>query len=113
VRAGTFDEAAAVGLAVVEAEGRAAGRWVVPIDRLLAQVPAVVLNDRDMRRATHGNDIAFDDTTTPAASGAGAANAAFPAGGDARWRLLDEGGRLVAIAEPRAGGVLHPVIVLM
>jgi tRNA pseudouridine55 synthase len=112
VRAGAFDEAAAVGLAAVEAEGRAASQWIVPIDRLLAQVPAVVLNDRGMRRAAHGNDIALDDTT-PAASGTVVSDAAFPAAGDARWRLLDEGGRLVAIAESRAGGVLHPVIVLM
>jgi hypothetical protein len=30
-----------------------------------------------------------------------------------KWRLLDEGGALLAIAESRPGGVLHPVIVLV
>jgi len=115
VRAGTFEEAAAVALATVEAEGRAASQWVIPMNRLLFHVPAVVLNERGVRRAAHGNDLAFDDVVP--ASGTGRAEAGFgtaagaTAGG--RWRLLDEAGTLLAIAETRPGGALHPVIVLM
>jgi hypothetical protein len=30
-----------------------------------------------------------------------------------RCRLLDSSGRLLGIAEPRPGGLLHPVIVLV
>jgi hypothetical protein len=111
VRAGGFDETAAVGLVAVEAEGRGARKWIVPIDRLLGEVPAVVLNDRGTRRATHGNDIAVEDLRVSAeigASGSGSANE-----GHTRWRLLDEAGTLLAIAESRAGGVLHPVVVLV
>ena len=114
VRAGTFDETAAVALAAVEAEGRGASQWIVPIDRLLPHVPAVVLNERGVRRATHGNDVTVEDLLAP--SGTPPATPAAPAEGGfepGRWRLLDEGGALVAIAESRPGGALHPVIVLV
>jgi hypothetical protein len=30
-----------------------------------------------------------------------------------RWRLLDEAGRLLGLAEPRPAGLLHPVVVLV
>ncbi len=110
VRAGPFDQAAAVALATVEAEGRGASQWVIPMNRLLAHVPAVVLNERGVRRAAHGNDLAPDDVAVPAGTGP-----TSPAGDQAagRWRLLDEAGTLLAIAEVRPGGALHPVIVLM
>ena len=114
VRAGTFDETAAVALAAVEAEGRGASQWIVPIDRLLPHVPAVVLNERGVRRATHGNDVTVEDLMTP--SGTPFATPAAPAEGGSepgRWRLLDDGGALLAIAESRPGGALHPVIVLV
>ncbi len=112
VRAGAFDQAAAVPLATVEAEGRGASQWVVPMNRLLAHVPAVVLNERGVRRAAHGNDLAPDDVVVPSGtdSTAPAAGGVQAAG---RWRLLDEAGTLLAIAELRPGGALHPVIVLM
>jgi tRNA pseudouridine55 synthase len=121
LRAGPFDEAVAVALATVEAQGRDAGQWVIPMNRLLSHVPAVVLNDRGVRRATHGNDVALDDLAvpsgTPLAPGTGPGEAGFEAPVDAltpgRWRLLDEEGALLAIAESRPGGALHPVIVLV
>jgi tRNA pseudouridine55 synthase len=118
VRAGGFDEAGSVALAAVEAEGRGASRWMIPLDRLLPHVPAVVLNERGVRRATHGNDVAPGDlapgkppgTEIPPAAGFEGTDAA----GDPRqWRLLDEGGALLGIAESRPGGALHPVIVLV
>jgi tRNA pseudouridine55 synthase len=121
VRAGTFDETGAVALAAVEADGRGASRWIVPLDRLLPHVPAVVLNERGVRRATHGNDVTIEDLAGPAGT-LPHAPVALPEGGfeapaaapePARWRLLDEGGGLLAIAESRPGGALHPVIVLV
>ena len=113
MRAGAFDETAAVALAAVEAEGRGASQWIIPIDRLLPHVPAVVLNERGVRRATHGNDVTVEDLMAP--SGPPTATAAPAEGGlePARWRLLDAGGALLAIAESRPGGALHPVIVLV
>jgi hypothetical protein len=70
-----------------------------------------VLNERGVRRATHGNELAPDDLEGPpdigeGGEGQGGAN-------PSRWRLLDGAGTLLGIAEMRLGGVLHPVIVLV
>jgi tRNA pseudouridine55 synthase len=109
VRAGAFQEDAAIPLDHVEAAGAAAARWIVPIERLLPHVPAVVLNDRGARRAAHGNELGPEDLVEPASVSV-PDNAASSA---ARWRLFDGGGVLLGIAESRSGGVLHPVIVLV
>ena len=108
VRAGTFDEDSAVPLDAIEAEGTGASRWIVPIDRLLPNMPAAVLTDRGVTRAAHGNDVTPADVATPAA---------LACEGDLsparRCRILDPGGHLLGIAETRPGGALHPVIVLV
>jgi len=62
---------------------------IVPLDDALAFLPAVDLAGDDARRAGHGTAIA------------GAA--------DGVVRLRDEAG-LIALAEPRPGGVLKPVV---
>jgi tRNA pseudouridine55 synthase len=106
VRAGAFDESAAVSLEHIEAERAAAGRWLVPVSALLQHLPEVVLNERGVRRATHGNDVSREDLAV-AESGSPAVAAG------ARWRLLDEAGMLLGIAERSTAGLLHPVIVLV
>jgi tRNA pseudouridine55 synthase len=106
VRAGAFEESAATPLQDIESEGAGASRWIVPLSLLLPHLPGVVLNERGVRRATHGNDVAADDLATPAASDSEAA-------GPGRWRLLDASGMLLGIAERRPAGLLHPVIVLV
>jgi len=121
VRAGGFDEAGSVALAAVEAEGRGASRWMIPLDGLLPHVPAVVLNERGVRRATHGNDVAPGDLVvtsgmlpgTPEIPPAARFDGTDAAREPGQWRLLDEGGALLGIAESRPGGALHPVIVLV
>jgi tRNA pseudouridine55 synthase len=120
VRAGTFEEAATIALHMVEAEGRGASRWLIPLNQLLPQVPAAVLNERGVRRATHGNELALDDVITYSGSSASPDGVQLAGGshgsGEAverRWRLLDDGGTLLGIAEMSPGGVLHPVIVLV
>jgi tRNA pseudouridine55 synthase len=109
VRAGTFSEESATRLDAIEAEGPGAARLVVPIEHLLPNVPAVVLNDRGARRAAHGNELTPEDLTDPSAV------SSRSEGGSAadRWRLMDGGGKLLGIAESRPGGLLHPVIVLV
>ncbi len=108
VRAGAFGEESALPLGSVEAEGEAAARWLIPLDRVLPDVPAVILTDPGARRATHGNELAAEDMAHP-----------LPGSGTAvgspsdRWRLFDGSGRLLGIAESRPGGLLHPVIVLV
>jgi tRNA pseudouridine55 synthase len=109
-RAGAFDERVAVTLDAVEQARGAASRWLIPLEQLLPDLPAVVLNERGARRATHGNDLAMEDmvagttvepVTTPEAIAS------------RRWRLLDAAGMLLGIAEMRPNGLLHPLVVLV
>jgi tRNA pseudouridine55 synthase len=109
VRAGAFQEDAAIPLDRVEVEGTGAARWIVPLDRVLLHIPAVVLNDRGARRAAHGNELGPADMVEPTPLSVPASTASI----GARWRLTDSGGMLLGIAESRAGGVLHPAIVLV
>jgi hypothetical protein len=109
VAAGAFDERAAMALEAIEAAGGAAARWVIPLNALLPHVPAVVLTERGARRAAHGNELAIDDLASPAAEPQHAGESRD----SPRWRLLDSAGSLLAIAEMRPGGLLHPVIVLV
>ena len=105
IRAGGFDAAMSVALERIEAEGTAAVRWLIPLGRLLPDVPAVVLNERGVRRASHGNELSPEDLQQQ-----GELTASSP---DAKWRLMDGSGTLLGIAETRPGGTLHPVIVLV
>jgi tRNA pseudouridine55 synthase len=102
VRAGTFREEDAIGLGALDREGTEAARSIIPLERLLPDIPAVVLNDRDRDRALHGALVSDPEPATPV-SGATLT----------RRRLLDAAGRLIGIAETRPGGLLHPVIVLV
>ncbi len=109
VRAGTFSEESATRLDAIEAEGPGAQRFILPIEHVLPQVPAVVLNDRGARRAAHGNELTPEDLTDPSTVSSRSEGGSAPD----RWRLMDGGGKLLGIAESRPGGLLHPVIVLV
>jgi tRNA pseudouridine55 synthase len=103
LRSGDFTLAEATPLETVEQRGREALDRLCPLERLLPNLPGVVLNDVGVRRALHGNDLAPEHLAQP--SGVPEAR---------RVRLLDERGRLLGIAEPApGGGLLHPVVVLM
>ena len=106
VRAGSFDESVAVSLGEVESEGTDASGRLVPLSLLLPHLPGVVLNERGVRRAAHGNDVTSDDLAASASS------KAAPETED-RCRLLDAAGMLLGIAERSPAGLLHPVIVLV
>ena len=109
IRSGAFGEDTAVPLAAIEDAGAGAGRWMVPLARVLPDIPAVILTERGARRAVHGNELAGEDFTgQPTALGEGEGGVPPP-----RWRLFDGAGMLLGIAESRPGGVLHPVIVLV
>jgi tRNA pseudouridine55 synthase len=83
---------------------------LVPLDRLLPEVPAVAIGAEAEEALRHGRDL---DRTL--------AGASFPAAASPRFRIVDEAGRLLALAVPRGfegGGelparpVLHPDVVL-
>jgi tRNA pseudouridine55 synthase len=108
-RAGEFGIDAAVPLEQVEAEGPPAAARMIGLAGLLPHVPHVVLGERGVRRASHGNDVGPADLAAPGPWSDGST-----AGADARRvRLLDTTGTLLGIAERTPDGLLHPVVVLV
>jgi tRNA pseudouridine55 synthase len=101
-RAGPFTDAHAVPLETVEAEGAPAAARLIPLNDLLLDVPAARLTERGAKRAGHGNALGPGDLEEPAP----------PLPGN-RVRLIDPGGGLLGLAEPRPGGLLQPVVVLV
>ena len=99
---GAFTLAEAADLAVLEADPAAATSRLIPLERLLPDLPAVHLDEAAARRAGHGNEVTLPE---------GAANPALdlaPA-----VRLFDPEGRLLAIARrTERPGLLHPSVVL-
>ena len=101
-RAGAFALDAAVPLGAVVEDGPDAASGVVPMERLLPDLPAATLTDSGVRRASHGNTLGSGDYRLSAAVGGGSA-----------LRLLAGAGRLIGIGEELAGGLLHPRVVLV
>jgi tRNA pseudouridine55 synthase len=100
-RAGDFTLAVSTTLERLENEGGSALGHLVPMSELLPLLPPVVVNERGARRAAHGNALAPEDISEPLRAEA------------SRVRVLDGDGTLLGIAEPVAGGLLHPVVVLV
>jgi tRNA pseudouridine55 synthase len=103
-RSGDFRLADAVGLDVVDRAPHEAAARVIPLAALLPSLPAVTLTPEGASLAARGGFIGPSHVTVPAS---------LPQRG--RVRLMHPDGHLVAIAEPRAGGVaglLHPGVVL-
>jgi tRNA pseudouridine55 synthase len=107
-RSGDFTLEASVSLASIAGgrEPELIRDRIVPMERLLPDVPAVTLTRDGVARASHGNAVGVRDLV-----GAGGIGPSGPT--NVRYRLLDSAGRLVGIAESRAGGLLHPTIVLV
>jgi tRNA pseudouridine55 synthase len=101
-RAGRFAVGDASPLDVIAAEKEEALARLIPMNALLGDLPSVRLTDREADRASHGNAIAPVNEIT----GSGEADGT-------RVRLVDGSGDLLAVAERRPGGLLHPVVVLV
>lgn len=100
-RAGAFRLADAVPLAMVVPERRAeAEAAILPLERLLPELPAVQLTADGARRARQGQPVRPADTEPPGT---------VP---DGPWaRLFAPDGRLIGLARPGAGdGALHPSV---
>jgi tRNA pseudouridine55 synthase len=99
---GTFTLEDAVGLASLEESPAGATARIVPLERLLPDLPSVCLDEEAARRAGHGNEI----TLSPGTVGPELTDAAAV-------RLLAPDGSLLAVARPTGRpGVLHPAVVL-
>jgi tRNA pseudouridine55 synthase len=97
-------EAVAVeGVAVVE-------RRLIPMGRLLTHLPAVVVSDLGAKRTSHGSALGPEDLQGAFPE---AARTSAEGSDGHRLRLLDRAGALLGLAESRADGLLHPVVVLV
>jgi len=101
-RAGQFRLEDALTPAAVEAEGPGIERRLVGLNALLPGMPAVTLTDEGRRRAGNGNTLAPAHLATPLEGGPGPRT----------FRILDASGGLLSVAEWRADGLLHPLLVL-
>lgn len=83
---------------------------LIPMSDLLPGMPGLTLTNDGARRASQGNLIGPPHLLRPASMATIGAGAEAPT---PRVRLLDEQGRLIAIAEPATEpGLLHPGIVV-
>lgn len=116
-RVGSFRVEEAVALGTLESAGADALRYLLPMNRLLEEYPAVVVNPRGVKRAAHGNALGPEDLAGPVAFDtlrAALSPVEGPPGSPApKARVVDSEGSLLAIAEPVSGGLLHPVVVLV
>jgi tRNA U55 pseudouridine synthase TruB len=102
----------AVSLSALEGEGARdrVEQALVPMDRMLEELPAVALNVQGVTQVKFGRDLGEPDTSS------GFVEAVTAASGPTRRhvRLLDSSGHLVAMAEASAvAGLLHPAVVLV
>ena len=90
---GEFTEASALSVDLLEEKIRHGENPVIPLEGLLAELPGIALPPAQVWRTAHGHDIEIECDRD-------------------RVRLLDEAGRLAAIAERGPGNFFHPVVVL-
>jgi tRNA pseudouridine55 synthase len=99
---GEFTLEHAVRLDLVERDRATALDRLIPLERTLGSLPAVVLTAEGERRALHGAEIGDRDLLQ-----------GLPQPWPERVRLFSGEGRLLGVAEPGdRPGVLHPVVVL-
>ena len=105
-RSGAFDLSHAVTLDDLQRDPTDAAGRAVPLERLLLDLPSARLTDEGRNRVSHGQDVDRAHVW-PEDSACLEAHAA-------EWvRLLDSGGRLLALGTPsRSPHALHPTVVL-
>ena len=103
-RAGQFSVGEAVSLEVLQEDPGAdpLGHRLVNPNILLSAMPSVTPTDEGLRRAWNGNTLGPEHLQAPLASPAGTA----------KVRVLGHSGEVLAVAERRTDGLLHPLVVL-
>ncbi len=104
-RHGPFGLAQAVTLATLMEQGPAAASELLPMAKLVPDLPAVTVTTGGARRVGHGNPLGRGDIVPSAESLASEQSS--------RVRVMDDAGLLLAIGEFRPDGLLHPKIVLV
>ena len=113
-RSGAFSLEPAVTMDQLERDHDTAIQHLIPIADLLPDLPRVVVTDRGGRLAAHGNPLT--QTEFEPASGALSIGINTPLSAGAfssAVKVYDRSGALLAVAEGRTAGVLHPRIVLV
>jgi tRNA pseudouridine55 synthase len=102
---GPYTEADAAALDGIERDPERARAAVIPLPRLLPELPSVVLTTQGSTRAANGREIRPADV---------AGGPAQPAHAPGSWiRLLDSTGRLLGVGRVSSdAGLLHPSVVL-
>ena len=103
-RAGRFRVEDAATLDALEPAGTGAARRLVSMNGLLADFPAVTLTAEGLQRARNGNTLGprhLEGT-----------QGVRPGSDPCRCRVLDASGEVLSVAERRADGLLHPLLVL-
>ena len=104
-RSGAFDLSHAVTLDDLQRDPTGAAGRAVPLDRLLLDLPGARLTDEGRNRVSHGQDVDRAHVWPE--------DSACLEHGAAWVRLLDSGGRLLALGSPaRSPNALHPAVVL-
>jgi tRNA pseudouridine55 synthase len=101
-RAGQFTVTDALSLEALEAAGDTIGGRLLDPNTLLAGMAAVTPTEEGQRRAWNGNTLGPAHLQGPVASFSG----------EAKVRVLGPSGALVAVAERRSDGLVHPLVVL-
>jgi tRNA pseudouridine55 synthase len=101
-RVGRFRIDDAAPLNELQAAGADAAARLIGVDSLLADFPAVSLTEEGLRRAANGNSLAPQHVQT---------GAPLPGAG-IRVRVRGAAGEVLAVAEGRPDGLLHPLLVL-
>jgi tRNA pseudouridine55 synthase len=107
-----FGLAEAVSLERLEEDTRSgvASAAIVPMERMLAALPAVSLTSDGVSRVRVGRNLGPGEATDGFAAAVSAVHAVPPTA----VRLLDQSGRLVALADAAdTPGLLHPSVVLL
>jgi tRNA pseudouridine55 synthase len=106
-RAGPFRIQEAATLDELQAEGPAAAGRLIPVNSLLAALPAVTPTEEGLRLASHGHPLGARHLEKGDGPVLSQKKGAVPF-----FRVLDAGGEVLAVAEGRADGLLHPLVVL-
>lgn len=113
IRSGAFTLNHAVSLQDLHGDPDGAARSIVPLEKLLPELPAVRVTSAGAKRVSHGNFLAPSDVATSGPVPVSGEGPPKTTTGPLLVRVIDGDGRLLAIADAGADGVLRPSIVLV